>query len=281
MILVTGSTGNVGTQVIKQLAEKSTAVRAMTRQSTFAPFAGYSSVELFQADFCDGDRLLEAMKDIDAVVLISPADESMVKDQVAVVDAALKSDVKKIVKLSGLGAGPDAGIKLAQAHYAIENHIVASGINHTFVRPNLFMQVLPGNKPTIDGDGKIYAPMGDGSISFIDTRDVAAVIVASLADDSESVYEITGPQAFSFKDVANMISVVSDQNVDFVNVSEEQAKQSMLSGGVSAWVADALLELFAVYRNGGGNVLLNDVVAKCKGRVARDLPSFIGENFSC
>jgi len=113
MIVITGATGNVGTHVVAELAQRGLAVRALTRSPASArPVA--SNVEWVGADFADAKSLAAAMKGASKVVLITPAHPQMRAHQEALVAAAVAADVKRIAKLSGLGAGPSAPSRLPQ-----------------------------------------------------------------------------------------------------------------------------------------------------------------------
>jgi uncharacterized protein YbjT (DUF2867 family) len=274
MILVTGATGNVGSEVVRRLAALNVPVRALTRSLEKTEPIG--SVEWVEGDFTDADSLAKAVQGVEKVVLISPAHADMVAHQLAVLDAAVKAGVKHIVKLSGLGAGPDAPIRLPRNHYQIENQLKESGIAYTFVRPNLFMQVLIGSASSIESDGAIYAPAGDGAISFTDVRDIAATIVTTLteAGHENQAYEITGPAALTYAQAAAVIGATIGKPVKYVGVDEESARNAMTSGGLDSWLVEAFLELFGIYRAGYGAAVLSDTVAKVTGRPAHDFSDF-------
>lgn len=274
MILLTGATGNVGREVVRRLAAKSLAVRALTRNPAAAE--KLAGVEWVQGDFDDLDSLQRAMTGVDKVVLISPAHPDMAKHQSNVTQAARSAGVKRIVKLSGLGAGPDAPIRLPRLHYEIEREIIASGIDYAFVRPNLFMQVLLGSAASIGAEGAIYAPAGEGAISFTDVRDIADVIVCAVTSDSHqnSVYEITGPAAFTYAQAAQVIGQAIGKPVRYVAVTPEMGRESMLSSGMDKWLVEAFLELFEIYRAGYGAAVLSSTVEQVAQHAANTLEAF-------
>ncbi|WP_298233716.1 NAD(P)H-binding protein [uncultured Azohydromonas sp.] len=278
MIVVTGASGNVGTHVVSQLAAAGFPVRALSRKPAAAP--SLRGVEWVEADFEQPESLARALQGATRVVLISPAHPRMRQHQVAVVDAAVAAGARRIAKLSGLGAGPQAPIRLPQEHYAIEQHIERSGLAHSFVRPNLFMQVLLGSADSIAGDGVIYAPAGEGAISFIDARDVAAVLVHEvLRDDvAPSVREITGPEALTYAQAAETIGGALRKAVRFVSVEPAAARDGMLSSGMDPWLVEAFLELFEIYRAGHGAAVLAAAVESALGRPALTLARFAADH---
>lgn len=280
MIVVTGASGNVGQHVVEALARQGHPVRALSR--TPRQTADKGQVEWLQADFTDAASLRRALQGASRVVLISPAHRDMRVHQQAVVDAAAQAGVQRIAKLSGLGAGPQAPIRLAQAHYAIEQGIVDTGIAYSFVRPNLFMQVLLGSAQSIVSDGVIGAPTGNGAISFIDARDVADCLATEVLRDDQSnvVCEITGPQALTYAHVAEVLAQVAQRDVRHADVSPAQARAGMTESGMDPWLADAFVELFDIYRAGHGAAVLSMAVEATCGHPARSLAHFARDHAS-
>lgn len=276
MIVVTGATGNVGQHVLSLLSSQAQQVRALSRTKQQGGAQSPSQVEWIQADFADRVSLNGALEGATGLVLISPAHRDMQAHQEAVVEAAAAVGVKRIAKLSGLGAGPDAPIRLPKLHYAIEQRIAKTGIAHSFVRPNLFMQVLLGSAQSVANDGTMYASAGNGAISFIDARDVAACLVAEVLrqDNSNVVCEITGPQALTYGHVAEALSTFAKHPVRHVDITPQQARESMVGSGMDPWLADAFVELFDIYRAGHGAAVLSAAVESAIGRPAISLASF-------
>ncbi|MEX0731569.1 MAG: SDR family oxidoreductase [Aquisalimonadaceae bacterium] len=277
MILVTGSTGNVGSEVCRQLHSEGRPFYALARNPDAAGKALPEGTRVRHGDFDKPQTLFDACQDIQSLFLISPASEDMVRHQCAVIDSARQAGVRHIVKLSGLGASMDAPARLPRLHAEIERHLAASGLDYTIVRPNLFMQVLLMSASTIKSDRAIYAPAGDGRISFTDVRDIASVIVEALANPHNhrnSSYDITGPEAWSYGEVANLIGESINGNVSYVAVSPDQARESMLGGGMSEWIVEAMLELFAIYRAGYGSAV-TEQIREITGLSPTRLPRFI------
>lgn len=280
MILVTGATGNVGSHVVDMLITESLPVRVTTRDKQNIPVQWADNVDVSVIDFSKPESIQAALKNIESLILITPANEEMEQQQKDIVKLAKKNDVKRIIKLSGLGAGPDAEIRLPKAHYQIEEAIIASEIPYIFVRPNLFMQTLMGAYDSIVQDRTIYAPAGKGKISFIDAQDIAAVIVSALCtNEFNRSIEITGPDAVSYTDVASKLSHATGQPVEFVDVPESSAKESMLESGLGDWLSEAFLELFQVYRANLGSADLSHNVKAETGNSVNTIDQFIKHNF--
>lgn len=275
MIVITGASGNVGTHVVAELAKRGLAARALTRKPASAQPVG-ANVEWVGADFSEPKNLSAALRGATKVVLITPAHPQMRAHQEAFVAAAVGAGVKRIAKLSGLGAGPDAPIRLPQEHFAIEQHIIASGIAHSFVRPNLFMQVLLGSAESIRNDGVFYAPAGEAKISLTDARDVASALVHEVLrdDGTNSVLEMTGPDALSYADAAELLGQAVGKKISYVAVEPATARQAMTDGGMDPWLAEAFIELFEIYRAGHGATVLTEAFKACTGHQPRSFAQF-------
>ena len=132
MILVTGASGTVGSEVVKALGAVRGRVRAAYRTRPQNVPEGVESVAL---DYDRPDTLRPALRDVDTLFLVS----NSITPELTVVDEARHAGVKRIVKLSVLRAAEE-GYIFARWHRAVERHIEASGLEWTFLRSNGFMQ---------------------------------------------------------------------------------------------------------------------------------------------
>ena len=107
--------------------------------------------------------------------------------------------MRQIVKLSRLGAHERAEGRFQRYHGAVEGQIRRSGIPFTFLRPNLFMHSLLNFRSTISSKGEFYGLAGDGKVSIVDVRDIAAVAVRTLTEPGHEgrTYHVTGPEALT------------------------------------------------------------------------------------
>lgn len=142
-ILVTGATGKLGQRVVSRLLQKEAKVRVLTRRGEDALKLWGDRVDISEGNFSDPASLKEASRATDTVFLLSPIGETLAADQKAVIDAALSASVSRIVKISGSDwtiANAARSISGA-AHAEVEKHLAGSGIAHTVLRPNAWMQV--------------------------------------------------------------------------------------------------------------------------------------------
>jgi len=171
MILVTGASGNIGTELVKELSRRGEKFRAAYTSKEKAEKARTAAFEPVVVDFGKPESLAAALAGVDRLFLLSanPPSES------PVVRAAKAAGVGRIVKLSVFDA-PAESFGFGKAHRAVEKEIEASGIDYTFLRPNGFMQNLANQQAaSIKAQGAFYFPAADTRISHVDVRDIARV----------------------------------------------------------------------------------------------------------
>src|SRR5919197_5687476 len=192
-ILVTGATGTVGSEVVKQLLsakgrreEEDMIVKVAARSANDTTFKNVG-VQVVQLDYNKSDTLSAALRGIDKLFLLTPFQSNMVDLTSNLVNGAKNTGVKYIVKQSVLGADAEPGITPSRLHRQAENIIEESGIPFTFLRPNFFMQnFITFYSHFIKTQGAFYVPAGDAKASFVDVRDIAAVAVQALSRNRSS-----------------------------------------------------------------------------------------------
>jgi len=258
MILITGASGNVGKEVLKQIAATGAKVRAAF-QTVSKAAAAPSGVEVVTMDYNQPQTLQAALKGVERVFLVGPPTPNLTALERKAIDEIKQADVRHVVKLSAMG-GRDA-IFLRQ-HADSEDYIKSSGVAYTFLRPNGFMQnFVTYNGATINTQNAFYGSQGDGKVSHIDLRDIAAVAVKALTDNGHvgKVYTLTGPEALSNARVAEILSDDTGREIKYVDLPAEQFKQALLGAGLPEWSANALVDLQQFYRRGGASAVTRDV----------------------
>jgi uncharacterized protein YbjT (DUF2867 family) len=267
MILVTGATGTIGSEVVRQLAEKKAKVRAMTRDPAKAKMP--AGVEIVAGDLEQPETLAKALKGVTKVFALASG-PGLGKHDGNLARAAKAAGAKHVVKLSASSATDYPRQLIGQWHLAGEAAIKEVGVDWTFVRPGGFMSNALNWAPTIKAQGKIFAPTGDGKFAPIDPYDIAAVIVRALTSEGHAgkVYTLSGPELLSTADQAAIISEAIGKPVAHVPVPEAAARDGMTKAGMPPALVDAILQLMENIRNGkGGSVL--PTVEQVTGRKAR------------
>lgn len=248
---ITGATGLVGRRVATLLAEEGARIRLVVRDPDRAP--PLPGVEVRQAsDYGANGEMRAALQGAETLLLI-PATEAAdrVEQHKAAVDAAVAAGVQRIVYLSAIGAAPDATWTLVREHWQTEDHIRASGVSWTFPRFNLYMDFIPA---MVSAEGVIKGPAGDGRVAAVLRDDVAAAVAATLGsgDHDGRTYDLTGPEAFSLAQAAEVMRDGTGKDVRFQDETDEEAFASRagqaadfeVRGWVSSYwaIRDGLLE---------------------------------------
>ncbi len=140
---------------------------------------------------------------------------------------------------------------------------------------------LPSSSATPVVDGKIRLPAGDGNGSFVDARDIAAVAVEALTTPGHEgkAYELTGPEALSYSDVADRLSTATGRSIIYENISPKTYEQEKVSQGWSRASIDTMLALFADVRAGIDSVV-TDTVESVTGRAPLSFQKFARDHAS-
>lgn len=253
MILVTGATGQNGSELVRRLSARGVPVRALVRSAAkSAGLAALPRVEIAEGDMLRPETLSEALRGVDRAMLISSSDPAMLEAQSNFIEAARRAGVRHVVKLSGIMPELDSPFRFARMHGEAERRLEASGMAYTHLRAGEFMQAYFRQVPAIVQKGAIFLPMEEARIASIDVRDIAEVTAAILTSEGHEgkVYSLTGPEALTMAEVAERLSTVLGKSIRYVNVAPEEARQANLSNGMPPYLADALVELFAERRQG-------------------------------
>lgn len=264
MILITGASGNVGKEVLQQVASSGARVRA-GYQSVSKAGRVPSGVEVVPLDYNQPEMVRAALKDVERVFLVGPPSSQLPSLEGKVVDAVRQAGIRQLVKLSAMG-GPDA--IFPRLHLQSEDYIRSSGVPYTFLRPNGFMQnFITYSAATINAQNAFYGSEGDGPVSIVDIRDVAAVALKVLTNDGHlgKTYTLTGPEALTSTQAAQLLSAEMGRDIRFVNLSAAQLKEALHGAGVPEWSANALIDLQRLYREGKA-APVTDAVKQILGR---------------
>ena len=279
-ILVTGATGTVGSEVVEQLSRDASSynIKAGVHSIENADkVQQYDRVKVVQIDYDKIEGIESAFKDVDKLFLLTHPSSKTVEHESNLVTEAKKSGIKHIVKQSIMRADLDADVEAMRLHRQAEKLIEDSGIPYTFLRPNEFMQGFINFQGTmIKSNNAFYIPAEDAKVSFVDARDIAAVAVKSLLEGDKhynKTYMITGPEALSYHQAADILSNATGKKIDYVNISDEEARGGMKEAGLDDWLINTISDLYAVYRKGYASSV-SSAVEEVTGRKAATFAQF-------
>ncbi|WEK70448.1 MAG: SDR family oxidoreductase [Candidatus Chryseobacterium colombiense] len=261
-LLITGSTGSVGTQLVKKLVNMNVSFRALVRNNDQADLmANLPQTETVVGDLSDSDSLVQALQGIEKAFLLTNSSEYAEELQLNFVNAAYKAGVKHIVKLSQLAADKNSPVRFLRYHAAVENRIRELGMDYTFLRPNLFMQGLIAFGHSIKYEGKFYGSLGNASVSAVDIRDIAGVAAKALTENGHEnkIYNITGEESLTHFQMAEILSRILETKITYVDLNSEQLRGALTAAGFPEWQTGGLIEDYAHYGRGEASEVFNTV----------------------
>jgi uncharacterized protein YbjT (DUF2867 family) len=194
------------------------------------------------------------------------------------IDVCAEKRVGHVVLNSSLGA-EDYRKSFPSWHRKVEEKLKACGLKYTILRPNSFMQnLLTAVAPSVRAKGAFYAAMGNAKVSYIDVRDIGAVVAKLLSEPQAhagKTYELNGPEAFSDAEVAAKISRVTGRKVEFVDIPESAQRAAMLEQGMPEWLVSTLLDLQRYYTAEGKGGEVTDALARLMERAPVTLDRFL------
>lgn len=289
-ILVTGVTSMVGSEVVKQLLRSTTKdvnIKAAGRSvENVKRVVNSDRTKPIQIDYYKQETLREAVKDVDRVFIITPFQSDMVELTSNLLrEIKNAGNIKKIVKLSVLrgddDAAADSDIIADRLHRQAEKMIKDSNFLYLSVSYFLYAELcyFPQN---IKEQGAFYLPAGDGKVSFVDARDIAAVAVQALTNDNNNndgrhngkAYNITGPEAISFGQAARILSEQVGKKILYVSISEDDVRKGMRDIGWDEWRINFLIELYNIIRLGYLSDVFSSTVEEVTGKRATSFSQF-------
>ncbi|NYJ73630.1 SDR family oxidoreductase [Allobranchiibius huperziae] len=248
-IAVTGVTGYVGGRVAASLADAGVPQILLARDVGRVP--RLPDAQSRAVDYSDGDGARRALDGVEVLLMVSAAESADRLDQHRTfVDAAAAAGVRHIVYTSFQGAAPDAAFTLSRTHAATEQHIQDSGMSWTFLRDSFyidFLSSLPGD------DGVIRGPAGDGRVAAV-TRDDVARVAARILQAPEAharrTYDLTGPEALTLAEVADIVGRATGRAVSFHDETIDEAYESRKKWPAPQWQYDAWVSTYTAIASG-------------------------------
>ena len=257
MILVTGATGRVGYHLMEALADAHADVTAMVRVEAAA--ADLPGTPQHVVATYDDPPPADVLRGFDRVFLLSPAIEEQAELETVFIDALVAAGHgPHVVKIAADGfTDPGCDVRFMLSHRQVAAHLDAVGLPVTYLAPALYMEDLLATADTVREEAVLAVPAGHGRVGFVAATDVAAAAARVLTSPGHegATYELTGPEALRFKDVAARISAVFAREVDYTDQPAERARELMLASGLSSWQTDGNLELFDWIRQGGADTV--------------------------
>jgi len=278
MILVTGGTGGVGSELLRLLSKAGIVTRALARHPQRAQ--ALPGITWIAGDLSKPETLTSAFEGARTLFLLTSYYEDMVELQHNAISAARAAGVTYVVKISAFAASDHSRAPVGRWHYQVEKELQESGLGWTILRPHHFMQNLLAQAEYVRTEGVVYSASGDGKIPYVDGRDVAAVAFATLTQPGHlgKKYVVTGSEAISYRQAAEIIGAAIGKPVRFVDESPDEARARRVREGLPPAVVESALAIAAYQRAGGKTVTITSTVTDLTGRPPRTVGEFVREH---
>ena len=275
MILVT-TAGKVGSETVRLLAQRDMPVRVLVRDPAKAKTLAEAGAEVAVGDLGLPASLDEAMTGIGTVVLVSPA---VPAQELNVIGAAARAGAGHVIKATSK-ASADSPIARRRWQAEIEAGLAASGISHTLLRSNAYMQNVLMLAPAIAATSSFGSAAGKGRTGMVDAHDVAAAaaeIASFPATHAGQTYWLSGPEPISNYDVAAVLSRLLGRTITYREVTFEENRDAMIRAGVPAPIAEMNAQAFSLTAEGDAEWITEDV-PKLLGQPARTFEQFAADH---
>ena len=281
MILITGATGNIGKELVHDLTARKGEFKVMVRSKEAAKAFEAKGIKAALGDYENPGSCADALTGVDRVFLLTVPRPDIARLEGEFLKACKAKGVKHIVRLSALGANPYVASALLRCHGRCEAQLEDSGLAWTILRPSFFMQNLGTFMgPSVAKESTVYSCAGGATVPWVDTRDIAAVAgtVLTAKGHEERVYEITGPEALTYAEVAERLSTALGRRIAYVNVPDGVAYQAMTGMGMTPWLTEGMITLYHLCRANGTTAVPLDTVERITGHAPRTIEAYIQEN---
>lgn len=254
MILIIGANGRTGRGVVKELLAAGKHPRVMTRDSKTTADRFGGQVDVFEGNLNDTASMQAALAGCNAVYLCSPVNPAQVKQQNAVVDAAVRNNAY-VVKLSGLATYPGSFVDSGRWHAATESYLADSGTPFTCLHPYFFMQNMDVQLQRVKDKGVLTSALSKAAIAMVDVRDIAAVAAKLLCDPLIALGQtlpLTSATALTYPEMAEIMSEVFGRPVSFNAQTLEQVQANLQASGLSDWHTKIILQFNRAFAQGLG-----------------------------
>jgi uncharacterized protein YbjT (DUF2867 family) len=283
MIAVIGATGNTGRAAVKELKVLGENPLCIVRNVDKAREVLGADAKTAVAEITDKPALEKALKGCDSVFMVTGHGPQVAEQQIGIIEAAKAAGVGFFVKVSGGKAvvKPDAESAVFRSHYAVEQHLIKSGLKWTILRPGLFMQNTFTVAPSIKSDSKMVTPFPkDIPLCFVDVRDTGALGARVMRDPGKhagKIYNFSGAKT-TYEEFAKVFSQVLGRPIAYVAATIEQAEAGMRSRNMPDWLVAHLVAVARAAANGAFSEEMTEPIREIVGRAPLTTKQFVEAN---
>jgi NAD(P)H dehydrogenase (quinone) len=256
MIIITGGSGQLGSQIVDRLLDRVPAdqVGVSVRDTDRASDLAARGVRVRRGDFTDPNSLADAFEDATQVLIVSTSQtgDAAVAQHVAAIDAARNAGAKRILYTSHQGAAEDSLFAPMPDHAATERYLSNTGTPFTALRNGFYASTIRHLLGRALETGELVAP-ADGPVSWTTHADLAEAASVILTDEGRfdgPTPPLTAPDALDLADIAGIVTELTGRTIRRVVVADDEWTAAMIGHGVPADQAKMLLGMFHAARRG-------------------------------
>jgi uncharacterized protein YbjT (DUF2867 family) len=249
-ILITGATGTIGKELVRELEKRGVCFRIALRDITNSRFLNNTSCPVVLLDYKNPRTFFAALDGISDLFLATPISYPNLEELIVpVLENAKKTGVKHVVSLGAVGVDQSDDSPLSIAEKCVQG----CGLTYTILRPNFIMQnFLPLISLINANKGKMELPVGYAKVSLVDAEDIASTIAESLLDlkHANKIYCLTGDQSLDFFEIAHIISRITLRTITYIPVNHNEAQHKMQLAGWNHDQIRVMTGLFEIIHQG-------------------------------
>jgi uncharacterized protein YbjT (DUF2867 family) len=248
MILVTGATGNIGSELVKLLVAKGEAVRVISRDEKKVSHLD-PAVERVIGDRHDPSIVRKAAQGADKVFMLAVLFDKNHEADRLLIEEAKQAGAKQIVMVSSHAVQLEGNL-IGRLHREKEELIEQSGVPWTFLHPGGFMSNSLQWADVIKSQSKVFNPMGKGKTAPIAPYDIAAVAAVALTSSGHvgEAYGLTGGELVSTPEQVEILSKVIGKPIECVDIPAEVAAERAIASGLPEALVKSLAQLWEQVR---------------------------------
>lgn len=282
LICVVGATGNIGRCIVEAIQRDHSAKVRCCVHSTAKPhgFTASKTLEVAEFSFDKPESVEAAFKKCDAVFLNTAGFMDFTIPTKATIEACKKVGVKYVVKLSAMGADAPFIGGGPNPHGIADKVLMESGLHWCIVRPTFFMSNFFMQAESIKTMGKFFGASAGGKVAHVDSQDIAdiaALALVNMKKYDKKIYDITGPDAITDVEAAEILSSVVGKKIEYVDVSPEDLEKSLTAKGLPEPMVKLLVGLEGVKKIGAASSLTK-AVEEVTGHPAHNFKAFAEKN---
>lgn len=248
-ILVTGGTGRVGSEVVKELRKRDVEIRVLVRTEG-SPLP--QGVEVVVGDLLNPVSVQKALDGVDKLYLLNAVTPDELTQGLIAYDLARKSKLSHIVYHSVFRVEHFKDVPHFASKLAIESALREFDLPFTIIRPNYFFQNDVSLKDALTGEGIYPMPLGPVGISAVDVRDIAEATAVALTQDGHhgKTYNLNGPDVLSGPKIASIWSALLGRGIRYAG-HDMDAFETQMRERAPAWSAFDIRMMFQGYLERG------------------------------